>query len=565
VAIQIFQGFSAYYHRLAVIILLSGLLVRLVIALFLYPGFDEAYYYLYTLHPDWSYFDHPPLVGFTTGIGIWLTGIVSQLTMRLGTLFLYTLSLIFLYLSALQLYNLQIAINTLAIASAIPIFQVVFGMMNLPDTPLIFFWSLTLWLASQEFFAYRVYQPSYRLSLICLTVGLACLGKYHGFILGFGLLGFCLYSRQHRAALRSRWLWLGLPLFILAISPILVWNYQQDWVSFRFQSGRAVPNTGYHLDRLLVIFGVELLYLFPTFGLPLVWAMVRATIQQVRDFKWRSSLLSPSLNPDWELEKRAFILWLSLPLVLGFTLISGYQQILPGWKMPGYWTATILLGERIAISRRYRNLRTFYQWLIGSAIVTIVLMSIALSHVAEGTFQTPSKSAIFGLLPIKDDNSTQIFDIEQLRRGLGNNPKLDRAMKSADFVFTNRYYLGGQIVMAIEPVYHKPFTCLDPDLRGFAFWSTPQQWVGKNAIYLGTKTFDVDKDARSRYPGYFKKITKLGEIPIKRGGEVVQTFSVYQAQQMLKSFPRPYGNAVKIKNRTLSIHPSPRFIASTAD
>jgi hypothetical protein len=52
----------------------------------------------------------------------------------------------------------------------------------------------------------------------------------------------------------------------------------------------------------------------------------------------------------------------------------------------------------------------------------------------------------------------------------------------------------------------------------------------------------VDQDAESRYPGYFKKIVKLGEIPIKRGGEVVQTFSIYQAQQMLKPFPRPYGN-----------------------
>ncbi len=52
-------------------------------------------------------------------------------------------------------------------------------------------------------------------------------------------------------------------------------------------------------------------------------------------------------------------------------------------------------------------------------------MSIALSHVAAGTFQSPSKSAIFGLLPIKDDNSTQIFDIQQLRQGLMNDKKFD--------------------------------------------------------------------------------------------------------------------------------------------
>ncbi|HEY9847356.1 MAG TPA: hypothetical protein V6D03_14320, partial [Candidatus Caenarcaniphilales bacterium] len=61
-------------------LLLGGLLIRVIIATWLHPGFDEAYYYLYTLHPSWSYFDHPPLVGLTTGLGPWLSGDVSQLT-----------------------------------------------------------------------------------------------------------------------------------------------------------------------------------------------------------------------------------------------------------------------------------------------------------------------------------------------------------------------------------------------------------------------------------------------------------------------------------------------------
>jgi hypothetical protein len=135
-----------------------------------------------------------------------------------------------------------------------------------------------------------------------------------------------------------------------------------------------------------------------------------------------------------------------------------------------------------------------------------------------------------------------MFDIEQLRQGLSNNPQFSQALKTTDFVFTNRYYLGGQIGMAIEPIFHKPVTCFDEDLRGFAFWSKPNQWLGKNAIYLGTKTFEVDLDANKRYPSYFQKMTKLGEVPILRGGEIVETFSVYQAQKLLKPYPRPYGN-----------------------
>jgi 4-amino-4-deoxy-L-arabinose transferase-like glycosyltransferase len=541
-AIQIYQGFSAYYHRTAIVILLAGFLVRLAISIWLHPGFDEAYYYLYTLHPDWSYFDHPPLVAVTSGIGVWLTGQVSQFTIRIGTLLLYTGSLIFLYLAALRLYTLQIAINTLAIASAVPIFQVAFGSLNSPDTPLLFFWAISLWLATQEFFDYRVYRPSFRLTLLCFTVGLACLGKYHGFILGLGLIGFCLSSPNYRRALSSKWFLTGIVIFLLTLSPVLYWNIIHDWASFRFQSGRAIPTSGYQIDRVLMTLSIEMLYLFPTFGLPLLWSVIRTSIQQIRNFNWQQYTSGRSFSTDWDLEKRSLLLWLSLPLICGFTFISGYQQILPAWKMPGFWSATILLAERVAVSRRYAHARIPYRWFFGSIGLITLLCSIALSHISFGTFQTPSKSAIFGLLPIKGDNSTQMLDIQQLRQGLIQNSKLNLALKKADFVFTNRYYLGGQIGMAIEPIFHKPLTCFDRDPRGFAFWSKPNQWVGKNAIYLGTKTFEVDLDAKNRYPSYFKSLTKLGEIPIRRGGEIVETFSVYQAQNMLKSFPRPYGN-----------------------
>jgi Dolichyl-phosphate-mannose-protein mannosyltransferase len=540
VAIQIYQRFSAYYHRTAIIILLSGLFVRLVIAIWLHPGFDEAYYYLYTLHPDWSYFDHPPLVAVTTGVGVWLTGQVSQFTIRIGTLVLYTGSLIFLYSAAFQLYTLQIAINTLGIASAIPIFQVAFGTLNIPDTPLLFFWAISLWLAVQEFFTYRIYRPSYRLTLLCLTVGLACLGKYHGFILGLGLVGFCLFSFNYRPALTSKWFLIGIPIFLLTISPLMYWNINHQWVSFIFQSERAIPNSGYQIERVLVTLLIEILYLFPTLGIPLLWSIIRTIIQQVSNFGWSRNDGFSGFQSEWKIEKRALILWLSLPLILGFTFISGYQQILPAWKMPGYWTATILLAERIAISRQYSNYRVPYRWFFGSMGVIILLLSIGLSHVADGTFQIPSKSAIFGLLPIKGDNSTQLFDIQQLRQGFISNAKLNQALKKTDFVFTNRYYLGGQIGMAIEPIFHKPIDCFDKDPRGFALWWKPKQWINKNAIYIGSKTFEVDIDAKNRYPSYFKKLTKLGEIPIRRGGEVVETFSIYEAEKMLKPFPRPY-------------------------
>ncbi|NEQ71535.1 MAG: 4-amino-4-deoxy-L-arabinose transferase, partial [Symploca sp. SIO2D2] len=133
-------------------LLLGGLLFRSIIAFCLYPGIDETYYYLYSLHLDWSYFDHPVLVALTTGFGPWVTGVVSQFTIRLATLILYTGSLFLLYLTGAQLFGAQAGRLTLAIATIIPIFQVGFGVLSLPDSPLIFFWSASLCLAADEFF-----------------------------------------------------------------------------------------------------------------------------------------------------------------------------------------------------------------------------------------------------------------------------------------------------------------------------------------------------------------------------------------------------------------------------
>lgn len=536
-AIQVYQNFSAYYHRTALIILLIGFLVRLVISICLNPGFDEAYYYLHTLYPDWNYFDDPPLVTLTTGAGIWLTGQVSQFTLRIGTLLLYTGSLLFLYLAALRLYTLQIAINTLAIASAIPIFQIAFGVMATPNTPLLFFWSVSIWLAVQEFFDYRGYRPSFRLTLLCFTVGLACLGKYNGFILGLGLIGFCLFNRNYRSALISKWFLIGILIFLATISPILVWNISHNWISVQNQ----LNSNKYQIDRLWGILSIDPLYLFPAFGLPLLWAIVRALVQQLSNINWWQTG-NQGFKDEWEMEKRGLILWISLPLILGFGFSSSDLQLLPAAPMAGYWTATILLAERVSISRRNAAVRIPYRWFFGSLAAIVLLSSIALSHVTLGTLQATDKPSIFGLLPIAADPSIQMIDIQQLRQELVNNSTFNLAIKSTDFVFTNRYYLGGQIGMAITPIFNKPITCFDQNLRSFAFWSKSNQWVGKDAVYLSTKSAEADLDATNIYPQYFNKMTKLGEIPIRRGSVVIQTFSIYQAKNLLKPFPRPYGN-----------------------
>jgi 4-amino-4-deoxy-L-arabinose transferase-like glycosyltransferase len=535
-------------------LLIGGLIFRIIVAIWLYPGFDEAYYFLYTLNLDLSYFDHSPLVALTTGFGWWLTGEVSQFTIRLGTLILHTGSLFLLYLTGARLFSPAAGIFALAIASLVPIFQIGFGVLTLPDNPLIFFWTASLYCASWEFFPNKEekYQPSYRLAILGLLVGLACLGKYHGFILGLGLIGFCLTSR--RRALTSPWTLLGLSLFVLAISPIIIWNSQHEWVSFRFQSRRGIPSGGYNFLDLFVTFLSGLGYLFPTLGLPLWWASLRSLFRNLHaksqshkeekkanPLRLRVFARSQSSDRDRNREREILILWVSLPLILGFTWLGGYKQILPTWAVPGFWGATLLLG-RAAANWKIIHPRWVRRWLWGTGIALSSLLLFALLHMTVGTLQKPSQYALFGgFVAPEDDPSIQVFDIQQLRQGFATSPNLLSALQNSSFVFTNRYYLAGQIGMALAPLAPTPITTLDRDLRGFAFWSTADQWIGKDALYITNNLFVQEQKFLDRYNLYFQSIDKIGTVPIQRGGAVIDTFHIYQAKNLLKPYPRPYG------------------------
>lgn len=508
------------------VFLLVGLLVRGAIAYWLPAGYDEAYYYQYVRHLDWSYFDHPVLVALTTGFGPWLTGIVSPGSIRLGSVLLYTGSLWWLYRTGLLLFSPQVGRLALAIASLAPIFWIGFGVLTLPDSPLMVFWTIALLVASQEFFAPQTYQPTGRLALLGGLVGLACLGKYHGVALGLGLLGFCLTSARHRSALRSPWMLLSGLLFGLAIAPIVIWNIQHDWISLRFQSGRALPDRGYSGWDLLVTWLVGTAYLFPSFGVPLWWATGRSLLSTLRP--------SPSPEAAQIAEKYCFILWFSLPLMLGFTLMGGYRPILPTWAMPGGWGATLLLAHW-ATHWRWVN-----RWLVLSGWTIASLILVALLHLNLGTLQKPSQYAWFGgLIPASQDGSVQLLDIEQLRQGLQRSSEVTQALTQSAFLFTDEIFLAGQVGMAIAPLTDQPITCLNQDLRGFAFWSKPDQWVGQTGLYFTSEQRLPNRV--DHYRSYFTSLDKLADIPLQRGGVTVEVIQVYRGQSMTRPYPRPYG------------------------
>jgi 4-amino-4-deoxy-L-arabinose transferase-like glycosyltransferase len=527
-------------------ILLLGLLFRSIIAFWLLPGYDEGYYYLYTKHLDWSYFDHPVFVALTTGFGIWLTGIVSPFTLRIGTLLLYTGSLYLLYLTSAKLFNQQAAKITLILASIIPIFQLGFGIITLPDSPLIFFWSAALYCAVSEFFntKNKNYIPSYRLSILGVLIGLACLSKYHGFVLGFCLVGFCLSSNNHRKALFSSWTLWGLILFIITLFPLLLWNFQHDFASLRFQLFDRfqpvpnVPQNSYNFLQALGVFGVNIALLFPTIGFPLWWVTIKSLFRSIqKPLNYQNSFnIKQEFEQDFWRKKLLFISWISLPLTLGLIILGGKQQILVTWPMPGYWGMILLLGFYGTQWTKYSK-KWVKIWLKGTAITINSILLILLIHLNTGTLLQSSQYALLGgfLLP-ENDPTTDLIDVQQLSQKVSESPLLLNALKKSDFLFTNAYYLAGLIDLALSPLNPIPVTCFSYDRRGFDFWPDTDQWIGKNALYITLERFHEMSELTNEFRPFFQELKEIGSIDIKRGGVVVDVFYFYEAKNLLTPY-----------------------------
>ncbi len=533
-------------------LLLGGLIYRTIVAIWLLPGFDEAYYYLYSRHLNWSYFDHPVMVALATGLGWWTTGIISPLTIRVGALLLYGISLMLLYLAARRMYNPAVGQMTMAFGTLMPLIVIAFGILTSPDNGLMLFWSATLLAALWEFFPNRrrlnhygvignAYIPTWRVALLGGLVGLACISKYHGFILGLGLVGFCLSRRPYRKVFQSPWLLASVGCFALALFPLLYWNAQHDWISFRFHLGMRFdggtnePNP-FRLGQMISYWLLSNVYLFPLFGLPLWWVTLRQAGQQ----------LMLSLTPSWDPQEAqgrdqlALVLWLSLPIALLFTVLGGKQQIFPAWPAPGYWGLLIVLGAQTVIWQRRRP-RLVQRWLWGSGLFLAILSVVALLHLQLGFLQQPSRYAPFGgLIPVEQDGSTELIDTLQLRRLIADDPQLQDVLPEVGFIFTNEYYLGGYFDMAIHPLRDVPLTAFSPDPRGFAFWFNPTEWLGQDALYMTLDRFAQNPDILAQYQLLFESVEPLTTLNLRRGGEVTETIHVFKASGFKKPYVYPY-------------------------
>lgn len=262
-------------------------LLRLLVAATAPLAPDEAYYWIWSRALAPGYLDHPPMVAFWIGAGTAIAGdtalgvrLLGPVGAAIGSLMLVDAGRHWFEaragLTAALLLNATLLLGVGAVTAT-------------PDTPLLLFWTATLWSVVRA----QASQGGGWWLLAGLFAGCALLSKYTAALLGMGLLLWLLHPGA-RHWLGTPWPWLGGALAVLCFAPVIAWNAAHAWASFAKQGGRAAEGGGQALRYLGELLGGQLGLATPLVFLLCVAGAVLA-VRRLRDARF--ALLAALILP----------------------------------------------------------------------------------------------------------------------------------------------------------------------------------------------------------------------------------------------------------------------------
>jgi hypothetical protein len=491
-------------------LIIGSAALRLAWAASLGPGTDEAYHYLFAVHRDWSYFDHPPMLAVVESFGLALAGgSTSAFGLRLGFVALFAGSTWLMARLASRFYGpwagvfAAFALNVSAYHTAAA------STFALPDGPLSF-------------------EAPDRLGAwagVGLAWGCAMLSKYHAVFLPLGATVFLLAEPSARRVLRTPGPYLAFLIGLAVFSPVIAWNATHGWASFAFQGGRAMGRVGLRLDSLAGAIGGQAAYLLPWIWLALLALLAR----HVRTF-YRGSTIA-----------ERFLVCQAVAPLAAFTAVACLRPVLPHWTLVGYLSLFPLLGRSWEI--RYRsNPTSMKRRLAVLGAVPLVIASFLVVEYRTGLLQRAG-------LPAKVDPTVDMYGWDRLADELDRRGLLDRP---DTFLFSRSWFISGQLAFATRES-GVPVLCYNhKDARSFAFWSRPVDWVGRDGILISVGDLPYEPAC---YDRFFERIEPLGRFEVARPGGPVRQIRLFHCVRQLGAFPFLPGEAEPAAARVASDAP----------
>lgn len=476
--------FSSRWRRSALIFIVAVSVIKLLILPLLDLQPQDAYYWQYSRHLALGYFDHPPVHAWTC----WLTTAFfgdNAFGIRFGP-WLYGLGLLLLvFFFAERIYGSETGFWATVAAGLTPLFAIGSGILT-PDPPLLFFWTLSVFLGYIAISEDRkwLWIP------VGFAVGLAMLSKYTAVFLGLGFLLAMMFDKTGRKHLVSPFPYLGILAAAVAFSPQIIWNYQNDWASFTYQSTRrAGEMSRWRFDLFGGMIVSQLLLVSPVLFVGILWASFKGFWQGIFQKNFR----------------KLYMASFAVPIILFFSVIALRYWVKMNWLAPAYVSGAIVFVGMII--RRPRG-RKFLKWgVIIAGVETFLLYLLVLlpfvpltgeSAYWEGWRELAEKVEV-----IRND-----MDEEPFIAGWGYKVPSELA-----------FYLPDKPETHSNEVFGKHGL-------NYTYWTNTDELIGRDCIFIADRREPFrDEELLQEH---FESIKGPIELKPKRAGNVVTTFRIWK-------------------------------------
>ena len=448
---------------------------------------QDAYYYLYGQNLSLSYFDHPGMIGYLLRIFTEMFG-QSVYVVKLADFTITSLTIIYFYkLSSLFLSKHRTNRSIVLLVSTL--FISILSFNSTPDVPLLLFWTLSILFLHRAIFE----DKKWYWILAGIAMGIAFNSKYTALLLQIGILGFVIFSTKYRKLLMSPWLWLSLLISIAVTFPVWLWNYQNEFASFAFQSSERTSSIGkFEIKPLLLLgaIGHQLFLLLP----------ILFSVFVVFSFKHIKKVLVKFKLPS---EKTLFLLAFFIPTFIGFFLISPVYWVKLNWMMPSYITGTIIAGMYIT-----------------KKLIKAQLMIAIIFHVAVAS------QVLFYFVPIKSDDTWVGW------RALGEKVEEISKNDPEAFIFSmDGYKTSAQLRFFTSKTVFAQNVIQEPALQFDYLEDDMEDYRGRNAFYIDSDKRNKNNEKLGKLPvkikPYFKSYIELNPIIINKGTSKERKFWVF--------------------------------------
>jgi hypothetical protein len=320
------------YRKKTILLIAISTIARLLIASFFELGNDEVYYWTYAEHPDWSYFDHPPMVGWLIRLSTANLVLQSALFVRLGAVVAAAIGTWLIFKLGTIVKDQRTGWFAALLYTASVYSCIIAGTFILPDSPQMIFWLggiLLLIKISNE-----NNNTSKQFLLWCwfgLVTGLCIMCKVHGVFLWIGAFLYALFINPQ--SLKRKSIYVSAFITLMVISPLIIWNIQNHFITYTFHGNRvslegaSIQPDGFARE----IFG-EIFYNNPI------------------NFFLICTGVFAAVKGKLAVEKKYFLIvvFCSVPLIVVLLFLSMFRDTLPHWSGPAYSCLLLLPAIKLA-------------------------------------------------------------------------------------------------------------------------------------------------------------------------------------------------------------------------